>query len=140
MPARWVGGLDQGPVIPAGAFGARPGREPLPGPGGQPPGQLARRERPGRRQDRVALPDGQDVAQAAAGQPSAQLRVLAVNLMGIGQATANQVRSHEPSLETAGPACQISASRSLAAEALAGSGRVWQAWPVPGIRSVDQGA
>jgi hypothetical protein len=79
---RRVGGLDQGPVIPAGPLGAGPGREPLPGPGGQPPGQFACRERPGRRQDRVAFPDGQDIAQAAAGQLGAQLRVLAVDLMG----------------------------------------------------------
>ena len=61
-------------------------------------------------------------------------------LMGIRQATANQVRSLEPSLETAGPACQIGAFPEPGCWALAGSGGVWQAWPVPGIRSVDQGA
>ena len=34
-------------------------------------------------------------------------------LMGIWQATANQVRGLEPSLETAGPACQINAFPEL---------------------------
>jgi len=39
---RGVGGVE-GPVIPAVAFGAGSGRQPLPGPGRQPPGQLSSR-------------------------------------------------------------------------------------------------
>ena len=77
-----VGGLDQGPVIPAGALGAGAGGEPLPGPGGQPPGQLDRREGAGRRGDLVALGHRQDVAQAAAGEFGPRPGVLAVHFVG----------------------------------------------------------
>ncbi len=77
---RWVGDLDQGPVIPAGAFGAGPGRDPLPGPGGQPPRQLDRRARADPGGYRVAPGHRQDIAEPAAGQLSAQDRVLAVHL------------------------------------------------------------
>jgi hypothetical protein len=81
-----VGGLDQGPVIPAGPLGAGPGGEPLPGPRGQTPGQLDRRTRADPGGDRVALGHGQDIAQTAAGQLDAQLRVLAVDLMAVTHA------------------------------------------------------
>ena len=53
-------------------------------------------------------------------------------LMGIWQATANQVRSLEPLLEMAGPACQVNGFPGLAAEAvvrIAGAGRCRE--PVP---------
>ena len=77
-----VGDVDQGPVVPAGALGAGSGREPLPGPGGQPMRQVDRRAGPGWRGDRVGLGHGQDVAQPAARQPGAQLGVLAVHFVG----------------------------------------------------------
>ena len=52
-----VGDLDQGPVIPAGALGAGPGRDPLPGAGGQPLRQFGRRSAadPGDRQWCLAI-------------------------------------------------------------------------------------
>ena len=57
--------------------------------------------RPGRRRCRFrAVPAVAEPAQLGA-QPDQVL-------MGIWQATANQVRGLEPLLETAGPACQVS--------------------------------
>ena len=77
-----VGGLDQDPVVPAGTFGAGPGRHPLPGPRRQQPGQLDRRARADPGDDQVTLGDGQDEAEPAAGQLGAQRRILAVDLIG----------------------------------------------------------
>jgi hypothetical protein len=77
---RRVGGLDQGPVIPAGALGAGPGGHPLPGPGRQPPGRLDRRACTDPGDDQVTPGYGQDVAEPEAGQLSAQGRVLAIDL------------------------------------------------------------
>ena len=77
-----VGGLAQGPVIPAGE-GALPWRRArrtsAAGPGGQPPGQLDRDARADPGNDKVTPGYGQDVAEPAGGQSGAQGRVLAVD-------------------------------------------------------------
>src|SRR6185369_8399215 len=74
-----VAGVDQRPVVEPLPFGAGAGGDPLPGAGGEADGEFDgfARSYPGH--DRVVFRDGQDIADAAAGQFAAQRRVVAVD-------------------------------------------------------------
>lgn len=77
----WAVDVDLGPALLPLALRARTGREPLPGPPGDPCGEDLRLELPGVGDERVGAGHGQDIAGLAVFKRRPQVRVVAVDLL-----------------------------------------------------------